>query len=521
MKIRNSSMLALALSITIIVSMFGVFTAQVAADDTIFVPNPTGIPETDWYNIQATLDAAMPGDTVQFAAGSYYIHRPLVKEGFSGTLKGVGQDLTKIIASKSTYGDLFQALEIDAWAGWEEFMVPAGCLFITPTLAYFSDCTDSVSISDLSLVMDEEDITEYSYIADEVTGEIVFLIGEEFGYNMGYAFILDIAAGCDTTLERVSFVGANDGTYFQPISPNHGFYVTGRYLSSDDDGGTHTALDCDFAGMGGNAYQLNGLSNAEVTVESCYFGYCHTGPAIYGCDRTNFVVRYNLFEHMNGWGAAYFGTSGGTGDISHNTMIDSGGLGVFAEAINPITHIPHENSYVSFDHNDVTLRQYGFFSAVEVYSTIDDSVRADLSIKGNKIHSEGAFPYGPIFTVNAHHAVISNNIITGSGPAAMYIGIDDWEDWIFPSDHDVMILGNNLQGWTVDGGPYAPYWEGMAYIWLSEYTSNCMVVGNTQGTVADFGQDNFLVGSTPVAGVVPGDIISDAMNMKSTIWRFL
>jgi hypothetical protein len=169
------------------------------------------------------------------AAGEYNVHKPLVADGFSGIVKGAGKDVTLIEASKASDGALFPAVRINAWDGWEEFSIPAGWQFFTTTLAYFGACENEVVISDLTMVMDGEDLTEYSYLYDPATELKVYILEEEWGHNMAYAFIVDIAAGCDTTLERVGLIGANDGTHFQPVSPNHGFYITAALLSGEDD----------------------------------------------------------------------------------------------------------------------------------------------------------------------------------------------------------------------------------------------------------------------------------------------
>ena len=42
-----------------------------AAASTVYVPTPTGDPTTDWNNVQAAVNSADDGDTVQFAAGTY------------------------------------------------------------------------------------------------------------------------------------------------------------------------------------------------------------------------------------------------------------------------------------------------------------------------------------------------------------------------------------------------------------------------------------------------------------------
>ncbi|MHA2424329.1 MAG: right-handed parallel beta-helix repeat-containing protein, partial [Candidatus Thorarchaeota archaeon] len=423
--------------------------------------------------------------------------------------------VTNIIASKASNGDLFAAEHIDAWDDWEEFSVPVGTEIHTPTIGYLGG-EDYVVISDLTMVMTENDITETSVIVDSVTGDVIFDIGEYYwGNNIGYAFIIDIAPGCDTTLERVGIIGANDGTQFQPVSPNHGFYITGPQLSIADDGGTHIARDCDFIGMGSNSYQPIAMTNSEIVVESCVFRDGYSGVVPVYCDRLDVTVSENLFENMGGWAVAWWGPSGSVADISNNVILDSGGLGLETYPFNPFTYREYEKNYISFENNDVTLQQYGDYGGIEIYNNIDDDDWADLVIKNNKFHSVGQWIYGPIFTANAHNAVIRNNIMTGSGPAAMYIG------FFGTADRGLSIIGNNLEGWTVDGGPWEPYWHGMAAIWLEMGTSDCMVVGHAHDMVADFGTNNFLVGVTSVQGYVPGEYISDAMKINSNVWGII
>ncbi|MFW9927126.1 MAG: hypothetical protein ACFFDM_10180, partial [Candidatus Thorarchaeota archaeon] len=163
MKYKQRTPVAVFLGVVLIFSMVGMITIAEASDGVIYVPAPTGIPETDWYNIQTALDNAMPGDMIVLAAGDYYVHQPLVKDGFSGILKGAGKDVTTIEVSKASDGALFPAIRIEAWDGWEEFSVPAGWQFFTTTLAYFGACESAV-ISDLTMIMDGEDLTEYSYL---------------------------------------------------------------------------------------------------------------------------------------------------------------------------------------------------------------------------------------------------------------------------------------------------------------------------------------------------------------------
>jgi hypothetical protein len=205
-------------------------------------------------------------------------------------------------------------------------------------------------------------------------------------------------------------------------------------------------------------------------------------------------------------------------------MIDSGGVWVEADPINPFTYLLHEKCYLNIQHNDINLRQYSGWAGLEIWNFVDEDNWADLVFKSNTIHSEDAWLFGPIFTVNAHGALIANNKITGSGPAAMYIGV---ATWVGANDRGLMLQGNNVDNWHVDGGPFEPYWHGLARIWLGPYTSQCTIVGgdNTVNVfdetdnpyTPEYDGNNLLVGVNNVEGYAPGEYLKAAMELKKDL----
>jgi hypothetical protein len=121
--------------------------------------------------------------------------------------------------------------------------------------------------------------------------------------------------------------------------------------------------------------------------------------------------------------------------------------------------------------------------------------------------------------------VIANNQISGSGPAAMYLGVTGL------GDSGLLVKGNNVQNWRVDGGPFEPDWHGIASIWLGGTTSGIVVMGsgNPRTTVLDETDDpntlkydgaNILVGVN-ARGAHMGQAIRDAMQQRIEVKKQL
>ncbi|MHA2072886.1 MAG: hypothetical protein ACW985_14035, partial [Candidatus Thorarchaeota archaeon] len=107
---KKGKMLSLFVCACLAMTMFmASFTVAVEACGCINVPDPTGVPETDWANIQDALDEMDPGDTICLGKGRYKVHRPLQKTGFDGAIVGEGMDKTIIEAVRDSDGMEFVA----------------------------------------------------------------------------------------------------------------------------------------------------------------------------------------------------------------------------------------------------------------------------------------------------------------------------------------------------------------------------------------------------------------------------
>jgi parallel beta-helix repeat protein len=350
------------------------------------VPEPTGVPELDYIFIQNALDWMMAGETIKLEAGDYFVHRSLFKEGFSGTLKGAGKGVTNVVATTASNGDLFPTMYFEEWDDFRYYGKTWDKFYAT-SLVYFSGCEDSVVVSDLTLVAETNGIADYSYLIDETSGERFDFDEARWGANLGYAFMLTVTSGCDTTFEQVSVIGANDGTHWQGINPNHGVFVHGCLLSEVDDGGTHIVIDCDFVGLGSNAYEHYQMKNAQVIVESSTFKDGGIGIIIWDGYNLDVTITDSFFENQLVWGVVLDGANGYTVDILHNTMIECSGIRVFASHEVEL-YSSYEKCIFNFKHNDISPYSYDpyfgkGFSISKGYGISDDW--ADLVISNNSI----------------------------------------------------------------------------------------------------------------------------------------
>jgi hypothetical protein len=146
---------------------------------------------------------------------------------------------------------------------------------------------------------------------------------------------------------------------------------------------------------------------------------------------------------------------------------------------------------------------------------------SEFVIRNNRIVIDNPVWGGPIVLNGTQGPVITNNTLSGSGPAAIWLGV-----FGMPVS-DAVVKGNNVQGWTVDGGLDEPDWHGAAAIWLGPTTSGNTVVGG--GKAADMVYDetdnpatpkydgaNFLTGVNSRGGVI-GDAVRRAMQMRKEI----
>ena len=468
-----------------------------------YIPSPTGIPETDYAFIQDALDHMISGETIQLAAGDYYVHRPLVKDGFSGTIKGAGKDITIIVASKGSNGELFPSIYVPEFDG--RCYLGPNYLTNTTFLLYLPHCTDSVTLLDMTLAIDTIGIADYTYYNNTEVQEI--RIDTDYGNNLAYAVYLVITSECDTIFNNVKLVGVNDGTQFFS-QPNHGIVIDSFYLSETELGGSHTARSCDFIGLGTNSYQHSYLKNAQILVDSCTFTDCTRGTNIFWSRGIDIHIINNEFCRLLDWGVwilesehceaiitnndfINLGMSavvlsrliGCSIDVSNNDMIQSSAVYLSTQD----SPIYEKNTYV-FQFNEIKMKDNHNYAGFEIHNHVFDMDWADLEISNNTIDCESNYLYnGPIFAINAHYAVISDNTIIGSGPFAIYLR---------DSGHGLIIEENDFHHW-ITADPLN-YYGNIAPIYLCESTNQCTVYCYAYSEVLDLGTDNqiYLVTST-------------------------
>ena len=106
--------------------------------------------ETDWQNISEALQNAGPGETVQLAAGTFYLHKSAICWDFDGTLKGAGMGKTII---RTAPGMLFDVNDCPP-VNWTFEKHDIGHFFIAFPHHYFEG-ERTVSVTDLSIIIDE------------------------------------------------------------------------------------------------------------------------------------------------------------------------------------------------------------------------------------------------------------------------------------------------------------------------------------------------------------------------------
>jgi hypothetical protein len=148
------------------------------------------------------------------------------------------------------------------------------------------------------------------------------------------------------------------------------------------------------------------------------------------------------------------------------------------------------------------------FAGIELWD--NPGGMSELVIRNNRITVENPVWGGPISLHGTQSALISNNILSGSGPAAIWLGV-----FGMPVS-GVVVKGNNVQGWVVNGWLDEPEWHGAAAIWLGPDATGNTVVGGDRDTVLDEGTDNIVSGAGSASGVI-GDAVREAMMLRKDV----
>jgi hypothetical protein len=457
-------------------------------------PAPTGIPEIDWQNIQDGLDAMAPGDTLRLAQGNYKIHRPLVFEDWNGNLVGAGREKTVIKATMASNGDLFAVIHQPEW---DDYDFPGSQFYGTPVF-YVDNAQGLYRVADLTMDVTEIGIAQRSYVLDSGTGAIAFYI--DVWENNNQALIVGpLGPEADVIIEDCRFLGSAADQFFG--QPNHGIQLAGDWESTIGD---YTVRNSEFDGIGTNVVNVIAMHESNIVIKDNVF-----------TDSARPIVLWN--------------NSGCTADILNNEASNILHTSVMVRNIFGL-QIPADPCYViveglnvyggggvywnllrgdtpsvgEFRHNTIRLKPGSFWAGFELFG----GASSTLVISHNKVHSEDTFVWGPIFAHNIQDAVIRNNRISGSGPAAAYLGVPFFSS---ASVTGMTMLGNNFQNWTTE-----PYFDvdGIAAIWLgTETRGNTIIGGSNKTNVLDEGVDNIITGVNNM-GTNLGQDIREAMLLE-------
>jgi parallel beta-helix repeat protein len=237
MKTKSSLLLGI-LTLGTILGFFAL-TIGVTHANEIFTVFPSGGDDT--ANIQAAFDAAVPGDTVQLAAGQFYTNEIFVTN-FYGTFKGAGKELTKI--------DVLRGLD----PGEPGVATTLGSAHL------FTFLGGDVDISDLSF-----DITPYEP-------------AEEWGppppdgYWYDLLSVILITGDINSRIENVEFTGHEGTALYDPWHPlysikSYNVRVGVEYGGGLTTTGRHLITNSEFNSLwlGITAY---GLMNCELKIKS-------------------------------------------------------------------------------------------------------------------------------------------------------------------------------------------------------------------------------------------------------------
>ncbi|MFX1590945.1 MAG: hypothetical protein ACFFC1_22650 [Promethearchaeota archaeon] len=468
MKIKTKSKpLVAILALATIMGFFTFAISTTRADSEVIYVDPSGdiTGDTDTIAIQNAFDAACSagsGSSVILGEGIFYIKNTIYITDFDGIFKGQGKGKTIVVNEHSDSNPF-----------------PVGYLGYPDLFSFW--------LEDIGTNPEVPARLEITDITFKAIGTTELWDSWPWAYNMDESFY--------------SIIGIEHyfGEYFYNVKFNAIEILGEPYINS---WGQSVPNLLEPIGI------YSGMTHAissEISISDCYISNSFQPIAIYGLTNSQIDISYNTFENSLIRGALIVNCQYTNAKISRNIGINSGIIGTYG------TPFTYSNNYL-IEYNKATNPVDGWTAAVEIwdYTFLEQS----YVITHNKLYSEDSF-YGPGLWIEGGKSVlIANNIITGTGPFWMAVGVDE------PTD-GIMIIGNNLQGWEV--ADYNGMWgfvPGIAPIWLGGASANCIVLGHANDMVADYGTDNILVGVSRIQGPVIGQEIQEAMEQKKELMKY-
>lgn len=464
------------------------------------------------YNLSPSLDgddtaeiqevfteaAANPGSTIVFAAGDYYLSDTVTAYNLSGSIRGAGSQETVLHTSP---GVLFGLTDIPG-------VGPEGTDAVMAIMFRLFYQVDGLSLDWQGVGWDiEGDPEPYNHAWWGVPQTGMYPIWVE---GVGEAPVLN------TNWRDIRMTGRERPGFVTAVN------LYAHWIRNV--GGNHVFQDCHYDTMdyGPALWQVNGATirigdqrpQDRVTIRNTWVGVMLGQDVNSSIEIEN--VRVWREDTPRDTSGAAVQIQASNGNRIHISGLETGRqAGVWMGVPGWVT-MP---STLLVEHSTIRPDPTINFAGIELKDW--HGGMSDAVIRNNRIMVDKPVYGGPIVLNGTQGVVVTNNTLSGSGPAAVFIGVSD-----MPA-RDTLVKGNNVQGWTVNGGLDEPDWHGAAAIWLGEYSTGNTVVGGGRAaeTVYDetdnpdtpeYDGANFLSGINSRGGVI-GDAVRAGMLQQKEI----
>jgi hypothetical protein len=400
---------------------------KMAAAEPDIVLMPTGDAQQDTENLQAALlDPVMnSGGTLYLGSGVFHVQSSLIRQSFDPGSAGYSPDLFNGTIMGAGKGETI----VRSVRGPEN--EPFGTFMGLPGTFLIWDFT-YVAFRGMTFEADSE-ISEYwEYPGLPPSTGLLSYINLGSGiYGLGG----EMGADC----RNVHFKGSLDSEGNPEIPLMLEYYGGGggdlNVQSCEFEDGSFVMADC--GALSGTAINYGGKPSEKLTF----------------VNNTDWSV-----QAISVWGVGDCSIQ-----VSGIESFNATGVSFWAADENTLSHL-------TVKRNRIHMIPDSWYAGVELWVEPGNG-EVSAVVSNNHIHSDDSFVFGPIFMEGVSGALIANNKITGSGSAAIYLGV--LEQW----PGTASLIGNNLQNWVNTGEN--PWGFTAAPIWLGSYITNSTVVGGT------------------------------------------
>lgn len=456
--------------------------------------------ETDWANIMAAFEqakAAGSGNVVELEAGVFYIHKTIQVANFSGTVRGQGKNITVLTDAPGVRFGLseppiepapaFLSFNLDE-GGWPNPNVAANLTFEGFTIhvegktEFWSDWSDRFVREDNLLI---NIYGRYTFNPDGTVKEEPFSVAYVNTTFNDLKLTADIGPGyLNTPGNAVGAISLWGVSYYEAIDGDGDGIPTILWKTNQWLSGKHTISNCEFDGFWYAPIFIKGLKDSTVKIKNINAKNSRVAINMADISNCNIKVSHVVTENCSGF------------------VIRQGEDAIRGASFDPYPKKMPEPSSFLFTHNEINMPQNSKHSGFELWNLAGEVgvQAADVVISNNKIHSPSHLaPFGPIFSYFIDNVVVTNNIITGEGRTAIYVGP----------------YGHSAEGWLLKGNNVQNFNASWGQIYLGPGTSECTVVGKSnKDNVVDNGTNNKLIGVNNMGQRELGQDIKEAIEKK-------